>query len=396
MHTPTNDQIIHLSEEYLLPTYTRFPVCLVAGKGCRATDANGKQYLDFTSGIGVNSLGWCDDEWVAAVSGQAATLQHTSNLFYTAPGAQLAAALCQATGMAKAFFANSGAEANEGAIKAARKYSREKYGEGRAVILSLQESFHGRTLATLSATGQDTFHQHFHPFPAGFRHVQPNDLQALQAALTPDVCAVLLEPIQGEGGVLPLDTAYLKSLEALCREKDILLIADEVQTGIGRTGTFLASELSGIQPDMVTLAKGLGGGLPIGALLLAKTCAGALGKGDHATTFGANPVVCAGALVVLRRLSPTFLADIAQKGAALKARLQTFPCVENVTGTGLMLGITFRGGFSAADVLGASMDKGLLCLLAKTKLRLLPPLTITPQEITEGVDILQNILEGLA
>lgn len=392
----TSDEIKQLTDEYILPTYARFDLCLTQGSGCTATSPEGKHYLDFTSGIGVNSLGWAHPQWAEAVANQAATLQHTSNIYYTLPAAQLAQALCRRTGMDKVFFANSGAEANEGAIKAARKYSLMKYGEGRATILTLQNSFHGRTLATLTATGQDVFHQHFHPFPRGFAYTPADDIPALEAALTPDVCALLLEPVQGEGGVVPLQPEFLAHAQALCRSKDILLIADEVQTGIGRTGSFLASTQLGLQPDIITLAKGLGGGLPLGAVLFAKHCATALGKGDHATTYGANPVCCAGALVVLNTLTDSFLQQVREKSRLLIQGLQQLPGVEQVTGMGLMLGITFREGITAAQVLQAAMDKGMLCLLAKHKLRLLPPLTITPDEITAGLQILQQVLEEIA
>lgn len=388
--------IKQLDDEYILHTYARFPICLAEGKGCRAKDPEGNHYLDFTSGIGVNSLGWADSEWAKAVADQAATLQHTSNLFYTAPGAKLARALCQKTGMDKVFFSNSGAEANEGAIKAARKYSRDKYGEGRHTILTLQNSFHGRTMATLTATGQAHFHQNFNPFLQGFAYVEAGSITALKAAVDGSVCAVMLEPIQGEGGVIPLKADYLTAVQALCAEKDVLLIADEIQTGVGRTGAFLACQKHGIQPDIATLAKGLGAGLPIGAVLLGQKCAAVLEAGDHGSTFGANPVCCAGALVVMNRLTDTFMAEVAQKGNALKAALKALPGVADVSGDGLMLGVLFAGGIKAADVLAKAMDAGLLCLTAKDRLRLLPPLVITQAELDEGVDILKNVLAKMA
>ncbi len=391
----TSTDIKALDAEYVLQNYARFDVCLAEGKGCRAKDPEGNAYLDFTSGIGVNCLGWADDEWVAAVAAQAGRLQHTSNLFHTQPGSQLAQKLCQKTGMDKVFFANSGAEANEGAIKAARKYSADKYGEGRHVILSLENSFHGRTLAALAATGQDNFHQHFHPFPAGFAHVPAGDLAAMDKALDGTVCAVMIESIQGEGGVVPQSTAYLRAVETLCRERDILYIADEVQTGVGRTGAFLASDKAGIRPDIVTLAKGIGGGLPLAAVLFGQKCGAVLGKGTHGATYGANPVCCAGALVVMERLTDAFLADVARKGTMLKTALQALPGVASVTGDGLMLGISFAGGLKSADVQSAAMQKGLLCLLAKDKLRLLPPLVITDEELREGVAVLKSVLETL-
>ena len=391
----TSDQIKAKDQQYILPAYARFDLALAKGQGCRAESPEGKSYLDFTSGIGVNSLGWCHPAWVAAVSGQAATLQHTSNLYYTAPGAVLAETLCARIGMSKVFLCNSGAEANEGAIKAARKYSKMKYGEGRHTILTLQNSFHGRTMATITATGQDSFHQNFDPFLPGFAYIPAGDIPALEAALTGDVCAVMFEAVQGEGGVVPLEDSYLQTLEKLCKQKDILLVADEVQCGVGRTGKFLACEWAGIQPDIVTLAKGLGGGLPIGAVLFADGCATALGKGDHGSTFGGNPVCCAGANAVMEWLTPTALAAITENGRFLKESLLALPGVDEVTGKGLMLGISFKNGLAAADVLQKATEKGLLCLLAKQKLRLLPPLVVTKEDIQEGLAILKEALEEL-
>ncbi len=389
-------QIKQLDDEYVLPTYARFDLCLVEGAGCRAKDPEGNEYLDFTSGIGVNSLGWCDKEWVAAVCAQAGKLQHTSNLFYTEPGAQLAEMLCRRTNMEKVFFANSGAEANECAIKAARKYSKTKYGAGRHTVVTLVNSFHGRTLATLSATGQAHFHKDFDPFLEGVVHVPANDVPALEEALAGGgVCAVMLEVVQGEGGVLPLDTAYLQAVQQLCAAGDVLLVADEVQTGIGRTGALLASAQAGISPDIVTLAKGLAAGLPFGAALFNGKCAGALGKGDHASTFGMNPVAAAGAQVVLERLDGMFLAAVAAKGRRLAAAMESLPGVAGVSGKGLMLGVSFREGIAAADVVRRAMARGLLCLTAKEKLRLLPPLIIGDDEIDEGVEILKQVLEGM-
>lgn len=392
----TSAELKTLDEQYTLGTYARFDLCLQSGSGCRATDAEGNTYLDFTSGIGVNSLGFADAGWAKAVAAQAATLQHTSNLFYTEPPARLAKTLCRRTGMAKVFFCNSGAEANEGAIKAARKYSFLKYGEGRSTILTLQNSFHGRTMATVTATGQDGMHQFFHPFVPGFAYLPAGDVVALNEALEAGgVCAVMLEPIQGEGGVVPLPIPYLQEVQALCRAHDVLLVVDEVQSGVGRTGTFLAGEHAGLKPDIVTLAKGLGAGLPIGAVLLAESCCTALTKGDHGSTFGANPVCCAGANEVMARMDDAFLQNVRERGEQLAAGLAVLPQVENITGLGLMLGVRFKGGLAAADVQKAAMKNGLLCLLAKDKLRLLPPLILTKQEADEGLAILKQTLEAL-
>lgn len=392
----TDEQIKQYDKNYILPTYNRCDVALVEGKGCYAKDANGKTYLDFTSGIGVNSLGWCDDEWVAAVSQQAGTLQHTSNIFYTKPATLLAAELVARTKMSHVFFGNSGAEANEGAIKAARNYSEKKYGTGRHTILTLCNSFHGRTLATLTATGQDVFHSKFNPLVDGFLYIEANNLAAFKKIIIENetICAIMFEPIQGEGGVISLECDYLQEIITICNKKDILVIADEVQTGIGRTGTFLACEQFQVKPDIVTLAKGLGGGLPIGAILFNQKCSSALGKGDHATTFGANPVCCAGALVVLQRLSSIFLMNIQENSAYLKDKLLSLPHVKNITGLGLMLGIELEEPIQASTVQLSAIHSGLLCLTAKDKLRLLPPLIITKKEIDEGISILSSILQN--
>ena len=388
-----SEAVFEDTRQYLAATYGRNEIALKKGEGCTVWDEDGKRYLDFTSGIGVNSLGFCDALWAQAVSAQAHTLQHTSNLFYTQPGAQLAKTLCEATGMRKVFFANSGAEANEGAIKTARKYAHDRYGEKRWKILTLKNSFHGRTMATLSATGQEGFHQNFAPFPEGFSYVPANELGALEAALDESVCAVLLELIQGEGGVVPLEPAYVKAAAALCRERDVLLMVDEVQTGIGRTGTLLACEQYGIVPDVATLAKGLGGGLPIGAVLFGEKTQEVLGAGDHGSTFGANPVVCAGANAVLDRLTPSFLSDVRKKGEKLRAGLLELPRVTGVTGLGLMLGVSLEASMEAKAVLRSAAERGLLCLTAKARLRLLPPLVVSEEEIEAALSILRGVLE---
>ena len=395
METMDSKTIMELDEKYVLPTYGRNPVALVRGKGLRAWDAEGKEYLDFTSGIGVNGLGYCPDGWVEAVSRQAATLQHTSNLYYTRPCAQLAQKLCQRTGLDKVFFANSGAEANEGLIKAARKYSADKYGEGRSTVVTLVNSFHGRTLATLTATGQEVFHHYFGPFNDGFVYVPANDLEALKKACEEHpVCALLMEMVQGEGGVTALEEGFVKEAAAYCAEKDILVLADEVQTGIGRTGTFLACEQYGLVPDGISLAKCLGGGLPLGAVVLGEKMAKGMGKGTHGSTFGGNPVACAGANVVVDAISEEFLAQVRRKAEILRAKLSALPHVKQVSGLGLMIGLELEEGIQAADVLAKCQEKGLLVLTAKTRLRLLPPLILTEAEIDEAAGILEDVLKS--
>lgn len=387
------DQIKQRDQAYIAGTYGRFDVCLDHGRNATCVDVEGKTYIDFTSGIGVNALGFCDEGWIAAVTGQLDKLQHASNLYYTEPDGELAQMLCTSAGYSKVFFGNSGAEANEGAVKCARKYSFDKYGEGRSDIVTLRNSFHGRTVTTLAATGQDAFHQYFQPFTGGFRYAAANDLDDLHTVVDEQVCAVMFEPIQGEGGVLPLDRAYIQATAAFCAERDILLIADEVQTGIGRTGTLLASEQLGVKPDIVTLAKGLGAGLPIGAVLLGERVSGTLGPGTHGSTFGGNPIVCAGACEVLRRVTTAaFLDEVQRKGAYLREKISEMPGVEGVDGLGMMLGVRLKGKTSA-EAAQACVESGLLILTAKQKLRLLPPLTITMEEIDRGLAILAKVLD---
>lgn len=387
--------IIARDDANVLHTYGRSPIALVEGRGMYARDAEGREYLDFTSGIGVNALGFCHPAWVQAVSAQAGRLQHTSNLYYTEPCGALAAELCRRTGLDAVFFGNSGAEANEGAIKAARKYSVDTYGPGRSKVLTLVNSFHGRTLATLTATGQEVFHRDFGPFPEQFAYVPAGDFGALEAAAGPDTCALMLELVQGEGGVVALEKAYVEQVAAFCRQRDILLLVDEVQTGVGRIGTFLACEQYGLQPDIVTLAKGLGGGLPIGAVLMTRKVAQHMGPGSHGSTFGGNPVACAGALAVLGELTDDRLAKDNALAAALRAGLQTLPHVQAVTGLGLMVGVAFADGVSAAAVRTACERQGLLVLTAKTRLRLLPPLILTQEDVDKALAILRSVLESL-
>ena len=374
--------------EYIANTYGRFDVALASGSGVTYTDEDGKQYIDFGSGIAVNTFGTCDSEWIAAVTSQMKQMGHVSNLYYSAPQAKLAQMLCEKTGMKKVFFGNSGAEANECALKIARKYGEPT---GRSTIVTLKSSFHGRTIATLAATGQDKFHEHFGPFPLGFQYIAPGDAQELSAALTSgQVCGVLMEVVQGEGGVNVLDKAYVQLASKLCRENDVLLMADEVQTGNGRTGKLYGYMHYDIQPDVITTAKGLAGGLPMGACLIGEKAEQVLGKGDHGSTFGGNPICAAGAVNVLSRLTEELLADVTAKGEYIRQELQGYPGVKYITGLGLMLGIATEkpNGQIAADCL----KDGLLVLTAKDKVRLLPPLNISFDELKQGIAILKKNL----
>lgn len=387
----TSEEIKKLDEESFMPTYGRFDAVLCSGKNATGVGCDGKEYIDFGSGIGVNSLGWADEGWVNAVSKQAATLQHTSNLYYNPASAVFASELLRVSGYGAVFLGNSGAEANECAIKLARKYSVEKYGKDRCEILTLQNSFHGRTVTTLAATGQDVFHNYFFPFTEGFAYAEPN-MESVREHLTEHTCAVMIEFIQGEGGVLPLDPQFVTELAALCKEKNLLLLADEVQTGVGRTGTFYCCEQYGVRPDVLTSAKGLGGGLPIGACLCTKELGDVMGRSAHGSTFGANPVVCAGALEVIRRVSqPAFLDEVKEKGAYLRERLEKMKGVAQVRGMGMMLGVVPEKGTSSA-LAAACVENGLLILTAKSLLRLLPPLTITREEMDKGLAILEKVL----
>lgn len=377
--------------QYLMHTYARFPAALVRGRNATAWDADGKRYTDFTAGIGVNCLGYSDPEWAAAVGNQAAAIQHISNLYYSPVATAAAEHLCAAAGMERVFFGNSGAEANECAIKVARKYGTDKYGPSHCQIVTLRNSFHGRTVTTLAATGQDMFHTHFTPFTAGFAYAAPQ-MDAVRAAVTADTCAVLIELIQGEGGVHPMERAFVQELAAFCAKKDLLLLIDEVQTGVGRTGSFFCYQQYGVLPDAVSAAKGLGGGLPIGACLVGRKCASVMGPGDHGSTFGGNPVVCAGADVVIRRVSaPAFLRAVQQTGSYLRARLEAIPAIESVRGLGMMLGAKPRRG-NVGEIAARCVDAGLLVLTAKDVLRFLPPLTITRTELDEGLAILEKVL----
>lgn len=385
------NDIKNTADEYFMPTYARFNTAIVSGQGATLQDSDGKEYIDFTAGIAVNSLGYAHEGWVKAVSSQAGKLQHISNLYYNPVQTDLAAELCRKSGFDRIFFANSGAEANECAIKLARKYSFDRYGEGRGTIVSLVNSFHGRTLATVTATGQAEYHQYFHPFPEGFRYTPANDIEALEKALDSSVCALFIEIIQGEGGVLPIDSAFVEAARALCTEQDILLVCDEVQTGIGRTGKFFAWEHYGQKPDIVTTAKGLGNGLPIGACLCEEEFGRVLTPGTHGSTFGGNPIICAGALEVLRFLDDNKLYEIKAKGEYIKEKLEKFEEVDSVRGMGMMLGVKLKT-IPAKEVVAQCIENGLLILTAKDCLRLLPPLVITFDEIDQGLAILERVL----
>ena len=390
------EKVITRDDDYVLHTYARSPLVIERGEGLIARDAGGKAYLDFTSGIGVNSLGFAHPAWLRAVTEQAGMVQHTSNLYYTAPCGRLAKRLCARTGFDKVFFGNSGAEANEGAIKFARKYSVDHYGEGRSRVVTLQNSFHGRTLATLTATGQDAFHHDFGPFPEDFVYVPAGDLDALAAAAGDGrTCAVMMELVQGEGGVIALEPDYVHKVAEFCAARDILLLVDEVQTGVGRTGTFLACENYHLQPDIVTLAKGLGGGLPIGAVLVHEKVAACMGPGSHGSTFGGNPVACAGACAVVDTMDEEFLHNVQDCAAALWAAARGLPHVVGVTGLGLMIGIQFEPSVRAAEVRAACERRGLLVLTAKDRLRLLPPLILTRDDVAKAIAILRKVLENV-
>ena len=384
--------IKQIDKEYIAGTYARFPVQLACGKGALIKDENGKEYIDLGAGIAVNTFGYADDEWTAAVTAQLGKCQHTSNLYYSEPCALLAKTLCERTGMKKVFFGNSGAEANECAIKTARKYAAEKKGKDTYTVITLKNSFHGRTIATLTATGQEVFHNYFGPFNEGFVYTTAGDIEGLRELVDRHTCAIMLELIQGEGGVMALDPEYVQAVRALCDEKDLVLIVDEVQTGVGRTGTFLCCEHYNLQPDVVTLAKGLGGGLPIGAVLMNEKVAAGMGPSSHGSTFGGNPVVCAGANVVVDRMDASFLANVNERAVQLRTGLEKLPRVRSLSGIGLMVGIEFLEGIKAADVLAACREKGLLVLTAKTRLRLLPPLTLTAHDVEMALDILGSVL----
>ena len=378
-------------KEKIVNTYARYDLAVKQGKGSVCTSYDGKEYIDFTSGIGVNSLGFCDDGWVKAVTEQLNKLQHISNLFYTEPQVKAAELLTAKTGMSKVFFGNSGAEANEAAVKTARKYGSKVKGNSLNKIVTLVNSFHGRTMATITATGQEHYHQFFTPFVEGFAYCEPDNIQQLEELVDDNTCAVMLEMIQGEGGVIALSEDFVKAAEKLCRKKDILLIIDEVQTGVGRTGKMFCYEHYGIKPDMVTFAKGIGGGLPVGGVIFGEKCCDVLEPGDHGTTYGGNPVVCAGVVEVLSRVDSEFLEAVTAKGEYIREALADIPQIEEITGKGLMIGLKLKDK-KASDAVSQAMSEGLLLLTAKDRVRLLPPLTITYEEIDRGLEILKKIL----
>ncbi|PTY40373.1 aspartate aminotransferase family protein [Brachyspira hampsonii] len=386
-------EYINNSKKYVANTYARFDLVLESGSGAKLKDIEGKEYIDLGSGIGVNSIGYGNKSWINAVANQLKTLQHTSNLYYTKPYIDLAKKLCTITKYDKVFFCNSGAEANEAAIKCARKYSFDKYANNdkeykRNKIVTLKNSFHGRTMATLSATGQEVFHNYFFPFLEGFSFAEANNYEDTVSKLKDNACALMLELIQGEGGVIPLDKEYVQKVHKYCEENDILFIVDEVQTGVGRTGKFLCSEHFGIKPDITTLAKGLGGGLPIGAMLMGKKCSDVFNNGDHGSTFGANPIVASSALEVLNIINKDLLKEVSKKSKYIKDKLMKLDNVESVDGIGLMLGIKLKEGLNAKEIVEKCISKGAIPLTAKTKIRLLPPLTITEKELEKAVSIL--------
>ena len=389
----TSQEIKDLTQQYIMNTYGRFPVAVDHGGGARLYDPEGREYIDFTSGIGVTDLGYGFQPWTEAITAQAGKLGHVSNLFYTEPAARLAEVLCKRTGESCVFFANGGGEANEGMIKMARKYSFDKYGQGRSTIITLKNSFHGRTITTLKATGQDVFHNYFFPFTEGFRYAGANDLSALETA-GDDVCAVMVELVQGEGGVLPLDKDYVQAAAKLCAGRDWLLLVDEVQTGVGRTGSLFAFQQYGILPDAVSFAKGIAGGLPMSGFLAGEKCRDVLGPGTHATTFGANPVCAAAGLVVQKTLDGAFLEAVKAKGDYLRRGIEALnlPCFGKTRGLGLMIGIEVENGYTNKDIANRLIENGLLVLTAGPGMRLLPPLVITEAEMDRGLEIMKKTL----
>lgn len=381
---------IENDKKYIANTYARSPLAAVGGKGALLVGEDGREYIDLGSGIAVDTFGLCDDEWIAAVESQLHKLQHISNLYYSKPQVELAAMLCEKTGMKKVFFGNSGAEANECAIKCARKYSHDKYGEGRYNIITLVNSFHGRTMATLSATGQDAMHVDFAPFLEGFLYAPANDYDCLTALCDGSVCAVMIELVQGEGGVLPLDREYVAKTAKFCLENDILLIVDEVQTGNGRTGSLYAYMQFGITPDIVTTAKGLAGGLPFGACMMGEKVESTLTVGSHGSTFGGNPIAAAGALNILSRLDDKLMAGVKERSVYIISSLTGAPGVKSVTGMGMMIGVETEK--NAKEIAAECLKQGVIVLTAKSKVRLLPPLNIEMNQLEKAIAILKGVI----
>jgi len=388
------EQIKELEEKYVIHSYGRHPVAIDHGKGATLWDTEGKEYIDFTAGIAVTALGHGDEGWVNAITTQAAKLGHISNIYYTQPYAEVAQKLCTRTGMSKVMFGNSGAEANEAMIKLARKYSYDKYGKGRGTIITLHNSFHGRTITTLAATGQDKFHDYFFPFTEGFRYADANDMDSIDAVAGHDVCGIMMELVQGEGGVLPLDKEFVQAVANLCAKRDWLLLIDEVQTGVGRTGSLFAFQQYGIRPDVVSFAKGIAGGLPFGGIMANEKCAGVFTPGTHGTTFGGNPVAAAAAAYVLDTINDEFLLQVQEKGDYLRSRIEAMdiPCLGATRGMGLMIGVEVKGDKTNRELALKLLEHGLMCLTAGPGLRLLPPLTITKEEMDKGLAIMKAAL----
>lgn len=377
---------------YIANTYARFPIEIVSGKGSTVVDENGKEYIDMGSGIAVNIFGMCDEEWVSAVAKQLTVCQHTSNLYYSEPCVKLAEILCEKTGMKKVFFGNSGAEANEGAIKTARKYAFEKKGKDYYKILTLNNSFHGRTITTLAATGQDAFHNDFLPLTDGFVYTDANDVEMLRKTVAENkLAAIMFETVQGEGGVVPLTKEFVTEIKEICEKEDILMIVDEVQTGNGRTGKLYGYMHYGITPDIVTTAKGLGGGLPIGAVMFGEKTKDVLTSGTHGSTFGGNPIACAGAVNIISRLTYGFLEDVNRKSKYIINELKNADGVKSVTGLGLMLGIETEK--DAGEVIKICQENGVLPIKAKNKVRLLPPLNITDNELIKAIQVIKKAVK---
>lgn len=389
----TFEELRELDHGYVVQSYGRNPIAIDHGQGATLYGVDGREYIDFASGIGVLSVGTAHPKWTAAVAEQAGRLAHVSNLYYSEPYIKLAQRLCTRSGMAAAFFGNSGAEGNEGIIKLARKYSWEKYGEGRGTVITLNRSFHGRTVTTLAATGQDVFHKYFFPFTEGFRHADPT-IDAVQQAAGHDVCAVLVELVQGEGGVFPMDKGFIQELAQLCADRDWLLLVDEVQTGVGRTGSLFCFQQYGIQPDAISFAKGIAGGLPMGGFLVSERCRHVFGPGDHASTFGGNPIAAAAACTVLDILDDEAIRQVNEKGQYLRDGVEALgvSCLGRTRGLGLMIGVEVKDGFSNKELCAHLNEAGLLSLTAGPVLRFLPPLTITKDEMDKGLAILKSAL----